>query len=114
MPEVRILDADPALHDLLEEWLDATGYRVSRAGPARPDLVIVDLRAPREGGGDVLRRVKLDYPGVPVLALSSQFFAGIGSHGAVARVLGVEGALPKPVAQDALLATVRRLAPAAG
>jgi CheY-like chemotaxis protein len=110
MPEVRILDADPALHDLLEEWLTGSGFRVSVGGTSRPDLLIVDLRAPRNGGTFVLRRVRQLYPGVPAIALSSHFFAEIETTGAVARFLGVEAALPKPVSQDALLAAARRLA----
>jgi CheY-like chemotaxis protein len=113
--QVMVVDADHALFELIAEWFASAGHRVvaeSGAGePAsgRPDVIVVDIPFPRQGGIDVLRRVGLEHPGVPVLALSSTFFGGIGSNGAIASMLGVAGVLPKPVKEDALVTAVRRL-----
>ena len=116
-PRVLVVDADPALAGLLEEWLAADGCSVVDEQAAidsagnRFDLVVVDVPFPRQGGLSVLKRVANDHPGAPVLALSASFFAGVESTGAVARALGVAGVLPKPVSREALRAAVRTLLP---
>lgn len=118
-PRVLVVDADPALLGLLEEWLGAQGLSVAEEQTASGepaeggfDLVVVDVPFPRHCGLEVLRRVTTRHPGVPILALSSSFFAGIASTGVVARALGVAGVLPKPVGREAMCAAVRKLLPA--
>jgi DNA-binding response OmpR family regulator len=116
--QVLIVGADQALFGLIAEWLAADGRRAvmehtaDGAAPGRVELVVVDIPFPRRGGLDLLRRIAGERPGTPILALSSTFFAGIDSNGAVARALGVAGVLPKPVKRDALLAAVHSLMPA--
>ena len=113
---VLVVDADEALFDLIEEWLAPAGHRVvaQNAANARAkggvDLIVVDVPFPRQGGLGRLQRIALEHPGTPMLALSSTFFPGVGSNGAVARALGVAGVLPKPVKREALVAAVEELA----
>jgi len=110
---ILVIDADPALLSLLEEWLAAFGCEVVEEqagdGPMQNgfDLIVVDVPFPRQGGLDVLRRVSNRHPGTPILALSSNFFASIQRSGAVAQALGVASVLPKPVTREALIAAVR-------
>jgi DNA-binding response OmpR family regulator len=112
---VLVVDADAALLDLLEDWLRPHGCIVvhERTGEgAMSDditLVIVDLPLARPAGPDVLTRIAGAYPGTPVLALAANLFPTVKSDGPVARALGVAGVLPKPVARDALVRTVRTL-----
>lgn len=109
---VLIVDADPALRGLLEAWLSEHGWGVlDESGTAQDgfDLAVVDVPFPRRGGSVVLKRVAKKHPGVPILVLSSGFFACVESDGAVARALGVAGVLPKPVSREALIAAARRL-----
>ena len=111
---VRILvaDADCALYGLLDEWLTGSGYVL--AGACAPEervhdgyhLIVVDLPFPREGG-DVLRQLRREHPGTPIIALSASFFPGIELSGALARALGVASVLPKPVTRESLLVAVR-------
>jgi CheY-like chemotaxis protein len=116
-PRILIVDADQALSALLGEWLAGQGEVVALRGEALAahgthfDLVVVDVPFPRQGESNPLRRVADAHPGTPVLALSSTFFAGIDTHGAVARALGVAGVLAKPVAREALVSAVRQLLP---
>jgi DNA-binding response OmpR family regulator len=113
---VRILvaDADCALYGLLEEWFAASGWRLAGAcqpdetAPDGYDLILVDVPFPRAGGQDVLQGLAREHPGTPMIALSSNFFPGVESTGAVARELGVAAVLPKPVTREALVAAVRR------
>jgi CheY-like chemotaxis protein len=105
MAKVLLVEADPALRGLVEEWLSDADWRVVED---HPDVVLVDLPAPREQGPSAIRRVSNAHPHAPVVALSSSFFDGIESNGAIARALGVSSVLPKPLTRDALLAALRR------
>lgn len=105
---ILVVDADPALCGLLDEWLAEEGFRVVDHDP---DLVVVDLPLSRLAGANVLRELAARHPGKPLVALSSNFFAGVEANGAVARSLGVAAVLPKPLARKALMETLRRLLP---
>lgn len=79
--KVLLVDADPALSELLEEWLADHGCRVVEDGP---DLVLVDLPVPRERGLARLRQVGHAHPNTPVVAM------------------------PKPLIREAFVAALRR------
>jgi DNA-binding response OmpR family regulator len=107
---VLVVDADPALAELLQEWLGAEGWSVEH-GPSAADgygLIVVDVPFPRQAR-DALRGLVRAHPGTPVLVLSSSFLPGVDCGGGVARALGVAGVLAKPVSETALLAAVRTL-----
>lgn len=111
-PRLLLVDMERALLGLLEEWLLDHGCDVvadcddcpSYEGPF--DLVLVDIPFPRRGGPDVLRRLAARYPGTPIFVLSSNFFGGVESTGAVARSLGAACVLPKPLTRACLIAAV--------
>jgi PleD family two-component response regulator len=79
--KVLLVDADPALAELLEKWLADHGCRVV---DERPDLVLVDLPVPRERGLARLRQLGDAHPNTPVVAM------------------------PKPLIRDAFAAALRR------
>jgi CheY-like chemotaxis protein len=108
---IRVLDADPALHGLLEEWLADEGCRVVEHDP---DLVLFDLPLPRQAGANLARQLAARHPGKRLVALSSNFFAGVEANGAVARTLGVDAVLPKPLTREALIGVLRQLLPQPG
>jgi two-component system, OmpR family, response regulator len=122
-PRVLVIDADPALTALLDEWLCALGWSVVHGtggksvgesvdnDGGRFDLLIVDVPYPRQGGVDLVARVAARHPKTPILALSSTFFAGIECHGPVAHALGVDCVLAKPARREALTNAVRNLLP---
>jgi CheY-like chemotaxis protein len=105
MARVLLVDADPALRGLIEEWLADEAWPLV---DERPDVLLVDLPSPREQGSSVIKRISNAHPHAPIVALSSSFFDGIESNGAIARALGVTSVLPKPLTRDALLAALRR------
>jgi CheY-like chemotaxis protein len=111
---VLLVDLDPPIAALIEEWLCGAGFEVHLAiepvaGHAlSADLVLVDVPFPRQGG-ERLRALAQALPGAPILALSPTFFAGVAARGAVARELGVAGVLAKPVQCAALLSAVAEL-----
>jgi len=105
---ILVVDADPALYGLLEEWLAEEGFRVVDHDP---DLVLVDLPRPRQAGVDLVKQLSARHPGKRLVALSSNFFAGVEANGAVARTLGVDAVLPKPLVRAALIGALQKLLP---
>ena len=105
---IRVVDADPALHGLLEEWLADAGCRIVADDP---QMILVDLHLPRHATGGVATRLRAMHPGIPLIALSYGLFAGVEANGAVAQALGVDAVLPKPLAREALVAALRQLLP---
>jgi CheY-like chemotaxis protein len=81
MTRVLVVGADPALAELLEEWLAGEGCA---AVAERPDLVLVDLPFPRERRLEVLQALGDAHPAAPVIAM------------------------PKPLTRDAFIAALRR------
>ena len=113
MSNVVIIEDDALMRALLTEWLTAEGYRVEAVaginGAALPpaDLVIADVYMPRQLGAERLRSIRKSYPGVPIIAISGQFRAGVDCSGPTAKALGVESVIPKPCEREALLRVVR-------
>jgi CheY-like chemotaxis protein len=105
---ILIEGADAPLQGLLEAWLADDGLL---AVEERPDLIVVDLPLARADGKRLVDNLAARYPGVPLVVLSSNFFAGVEPNGAVARSLGVDAVLPKPLSHEALLRTLSRLLP---
>src|SRR6266550_7963187 len=113
MSRIVIIEDDPLMRSLLAEWLTAEGYGVeSVAGDkAQPspsvDLVIVDVYMPRRLGLELLPSTRRAYPGVPIIAISGQFRAGLDCAGPAAQALGVERVMAKPFSRETLLDAVR-------
>jgi DNA-binding NtrC family response regulator len=78
---VLVVDADPALTELLEDWLADHGCCVVQEAP---DLVLVDLPVPRERGLARLKELGAAHPDTRVVAM------------------------PKPLVRDAFGAALRR------
>jgi two-component system chemotaxis response regulator CheY len=69
--------------------------------------VIVDVYMPRALGVERLRSARRAYPGVPIIATSGQFRAGLDCAGSTAQALGVDRVIAKPFGRNALLDAVR-------
>ena len=109
MSHILVVDDDIHIGNLLQEALEAEGFRVSRAYSGteavlaldreRPDLILLDLMLPGLSGEQVLPRLA----GVPVIVVSAK--ADVDSKAA----LLLEGAadyVTKPFALRELLARV--------
>jgi len=76
----------------------------------RPDLVLMDLRLPRDGiadprhGLDLLRTLRAQHPNLPILVLS---FHDESAHRESARACGATGYVTKQEAAETLIATLR-------
>jgi two-component system response regulator MprA len=80
-PTVLIVDDEPAIVDLLAQFLVDEGYRVESAGDGQaayekahtlhPDLIIADVMMPRMDGFDLVDRLADGEHPVPVILMSA-------------------------------------------
>jgi two-component system response regulator AtoC len=103
MKRVLVLDDEFVVRQLMVEILERAGYAVEAA--ARPlgaleqvargsfDVLVTDLVMPELSGLDVLRRVKEQAPGLPVVLVTGQ---GTEENLARAKELGAAAVLEKP------------------
>ncbi len=78
---VLLAEDDPGMRDLLGQILREAGYRVTTAEDGQlalaafrrepPALLLTDLKMPRMGGMELLRRVSAEAPAVPVIVLTA-------------------------------------------
>jgi two-component system, OmpR family, response regulator len=98
----RGLEAEGFVVDAAEDGMEA----LQRARGARPDLVVLDLLLPRVDGLTVLRELKRDRPGLPVLVLSARSDLPTKLRGFE---LGANDYVAKPFAFDELIARIKAL-----
>jgi PAS domain S-box-containing protein len=77
---VLIIEDEKLLRDYVADYLEDTGYNVSKAGNGReglelfrklkPDLVITDLRMPEINGLEVMAFLKAEAPETPIIVVS--------------------------------------------
>lgn len=74
------------------------------------DCAVVDVKMPGMDGLDLLRRMRKDYPALPVILLTGHASVELGVQG---MELGAHEYLMKPIDLDELLGTIRRAAESA-
>lgn len=113
LPHILVVDDDPALRALLEEYLGENDFRVTAAASGAEmiavfeaeaiDLVVLDLRLPGEDGLQLARQLR-ERASVPIVLLT-------GKAEEADRVMGLElGAddyVTKPFSTRELLARIR-------
>lgn len=114
-PRVLVVDDDPALRELLFDYLSAQGYQVQTVGdgPAmrqalaqeRPDVIVMDLMLPGEDGLSLTRGIKAQGD-TPVLILSAR---GEEMDRVIGLEVGADDYLAKPFGPRELLARLRAL-----
>ena len=123
VPQVLVVEDDPAVADVLRRYLERDGLdvRSCREGPAalraaahaRPDLVVLDLMMPGMDGLEVLRRLRVAGP-VPVIVLTAR---GEEDDRLLGLEQGADDYVTKPFsAREVVLrvrSVLRRAAPAA-
>jgi DNA-binding response OmpR family regulator len=115
--ELRILvvDDDPGLGRLTSQILREAGFEVLTAENGKEamnllestdvDLVLTDLAMPEQDGFETIKMLRDRRPGVKIIAMSGRF----GDLLHVAKILGADATLAKPIRPAELLETVRRV-----
>ena len=116
---ILVIDDDVAVRAMLCECLQDVGYIVSEAGDGEmglqsmekglPDLVITDIIMPKKDGLETVKEIREKYPSVKVLAISGGGRAKIGDFLELARKLGSDAVLSKPIDIVELEKTVQTL-----
>jgi DNA-binding response OmpR family regulator len=119
MPRILVVDDDQDSRNLLSEFLAANGYAVAAVGDgtaAREELsraeeyqlIIADLRMPKESGLELLRNLRRQKSQYAIILMSS--FISQGEQWQ-AKELGAHAFLEKPFRLADLLAAVEEVAP---
>lgn len=113
---VLVVDDEEGIRDLFRLTLAAAGYKVVEAKDGREamarlreepfDLLITDLVMPEREGIEMIETLRKQRPDLKIVAVSGAFG---GMFLKVAKALGANATLAKPVSPDALLATVRNM-----
>lgn len=114
MPDGKILvvDDEPVVTDLLEEWLESAGYQVIVASGglagikeffnAHPDLAVIDILMPGLDGFELSQRIR-EVSQIPIIVLSAR---GQEVDKVRALQLGADDYLVKPIGRKEFLARV--------
>lgn len=114
MGAIVIYEPDDLMCHLLHDWLTGAGYTVYDAMAvdrvARVGLVIASISATEIEREILIPRLQHEYPEAAVIVLCSQARSGLSSDGALARALGVQRVMAKPLRHGEFLTTVATLA----
>jgi DNA-binding NtrC family response regulator len=115
-PTILIVDDDMEIRQLLQEFLEKSGYRtviaedgqqaLQLAAEETPNLVITDLLLPKEHGIDVMQAIK-DRFFLPIIAMS-----GIYKKEEIVNRINdvfIEGFFEKPLDLNGLLTCIRSI-----
>lgn len=111
--KVLVVDDEPPIRKLLRMGLSSQGYEILDAPSGKvalellgnkPDLIILDLGLPDMDGLDLLRKMRQQNEGVPIVVLSSR---GDEAGKVQALDLGADDYVTKPFGMDELLARIR-------
>ena len=113
---ILLVDDEALARHALEASLRPNGFEILHAGDGdealdvlaseEVDLVVTDLAMPRREGIETIIEIRRRFPGVKVIALSGVFG---GHYLAMARQLGADAALSKPVPTEILRRTINEV-----
>jgi CheY-like chemotaxis protein len=116
IPQILIVEDEPAVRYLLGRALTDDGYSVTALGTAREalravqdvdfEVIIVDISLPDADGIDVIRQIRSDVPHVQVLAISGMMVADMLS---AVRSAGAAATLLKPTTGERVREVVGQL-----
>ena len=110
---ILIVDDDAGIRDLLGEYLQKQGYRVTALADGRnlramvatspPDAIVLDLMLPGEDGLTLCRELRADSD-VPIIMLTAR---GDETDRIVGLEMGADDYVPKPFSPRELLARIK-------
>jgi len=111
---ILVVDDDETVRLALRRMLESAGYEVQEAPNGRvamtlcredpPDVMITDIFMPEQEGMETIQAMRREFPGVKLIAVSGQAGA---VYLRVAKLLGAQASLEKPLRMDTVLATIR-------
>ena len=115
MPRVILIDDSQLARRLCGNHLRVAGYEVLEAADGEAglkclhtqgaDCVVTDMLMPGISGFDVLRRIRIEMPGIPVLVMTADIQESTRTQ---CEQLGAAAFLNKPVQAEVLVSAVER------
>lgn len=117
---ILVIDDDNDVRQLVCDYLQQAGFFVCQAengnqGLAHlqaqplPDLIVTDILMPEREGLETIIAVRRTYPKMKLIAISGSYSRHKSSFLSIAKKLGADVVLPKPVDLDLLLEKVNLL-----
>jgi len=117
-PPVLVIDDDPALLHSLASVFEAYGIAIATARDGleglakfrriRPALVLTDIIMPEQDGIGTIMTMRRERPGVQIIAMSGGGRIGKSDFLTIAKMLGANSVIPKPLDIDAIVGTISR------
>ena len=119
MASILIIDDDNQFRTLLRKMLERKGYEVIEASEGKEgiklyrnnpaDLIITDLIMPEKDGIETIQELKKDFPDIKIIAISGGGRLGPRDYLNVAKMLGAQKTLTKPIELPDLLKAIEEL-----
>lgn len=114
---ILLVDDEPSILELISTYLTRCGYRVTALTSAyeaeeavkrdKPDLVITDLQLENSDGLEMIARIKVGLPDLPVILLTGVLFDPKVVHENIAKKVSCYIQKTAPLSQ--IMEQVRRL-----
>ena len=114
MEKILVVDDEPTIRSVTARVLQEEGYAILEAsdglealmvmGREIPSLVVTDIIMPRLTGVQLVERISVSHPGLPVVLMSGYGVAELAERGIAAPC----AVLAKPFSPERLIDTVRR------
>lgn len=122
MAVILVIDDDDTVRGLIKKVLLTAGHEVFEASNGalalrtrweQPlDLILTDIFMPGKEGLETIREFKRQQPAIPIIAMSGGITAMDSSATLLlAKTLGADRTIPKPISKEELLAIVNSLMP---
>jgi CheY-like chemotaxis protein len=109
---IILIEDDEALRPMLVKMIERLGHEVrsepdGKAGLGQvrvwaADLVITDMIMPGQEGAETIFKLRREFPGIHIIAMSGGGRLGGADYLALAKKLGVDTTLAKPFSRDEL------------
>lgn len=119
--KILVIDDEDAVRQIICEYLEHAGHEVTPAKDGEhglslintkdpPQIVITDIIMPRKEGLGTIVEIRKKFPSIKLIAVSGGGRAKTMDFLQVARKLGADAALPKPIDLEELERVIERLA----
>ena len=119
MTKILIIDDEEPIRKMLRMLLEKNGYDVMDAHNGiqgvklfkehGPDIIITDLIMPDKEGLETIREIKKINPNIKIIAMSGGGVVDPDIYLDMAKKFGAQYSFAKPVNNDELLSTIKKL-----
>ena len=119
MAKILIIDDDDKFRTMLRQLLERNGHEIKEASGGKEgiklyrenptDLIITDLIMPGKDGIETIQEFKKDFPDIKIIAISGGGRLGPQDYLHIAKMLGAQKTLTKPIELPELLKAIEEL-----